>query len=109
MSALTNKSYKQYDYVSRYSPFPYYYNKQDNKYVSGITASLDTTTIYTMHTVVAGDTFDTLALKYYNNPTLYWVICSFNHIADPYKKLNVGDMLKIPTLSNIKFDFDGRS
>ena len=109
MDVLTNKSYKDYSYTSRYSPFPYFYNIKDNKYIYGITAYLDDTTPYKLHTVKQGETFDTLALYYYNNPTLFWIICSFNHIRNPYSKLTPGQKLKIPSLSNISFDLVGRS
>ena len=100
--SIINKAYKDYSYVSRYNVFPYYYHKEDNKYFYGITAYLDDTTIYTLHTIQQGDTLDRLALDYYNNPTLYWVICSFNHIKNPYKELVPGQTIKIPALANIK-------
>ena len=109
MNILTDKSYKDYKYTSRYNSFPYYYNTKDDKYMYGLTAYLDNTTIYSIHTVVQGDTLDNLALYYYNNPTYYWVICSFNHITNPYMKLKEGQKLKIPTLSMIKYDLRGRS
>ena len=67
MRNATEKSYKQYSYTSRYSPFPYYYSKDEDKYFSGLTAYLDNTTVYTVHTVKQGDTLDTLALDYYNS------------------------------------------
>ena len=43
---LTQKTYKEYDYVSRYSVFPYYYNRLDEKYIYGITAQLNKNTNY---------------------------------------------------------------
>lgn len=109
MSKLINKSYKDYSYVSRYHAFPYYYDTSNKKYVYGLTAYLDDTTVYQSHTVNKGDSFDSLALKYYNNPTLYWVICSFNHIQNPYMSLKEGSTIKIPSLSNIEYDKLGRS
>lgn len=109
MEILKNKQYKDYSYVSRYAPFPYYYNTRDNKYVSALTAYLDDTTIYSLYTVKQGDTLDSIALYFYNNPTLYWIICSFNHIRDPYIKLEVGQKLKIPSIANIQYDLNGRS
>lgn len=108
MDILIDKSYKDYTYTSRYSPFPYYYHTKDNKYIYGVTAYLDDTTIYKMHTVKQGDTIDGLALYYYNNPTLFWVICSFNHIRNPYTTLKIGSKIKIPSLSSIVFDLKGR-
>lgn len=100
---LTNKSFKSYDYLSRYSSFPYYYNTEDKKYVYGTTAQLSQDTTYTLHKVKQIDTLDSLALEYYNNPTFFWVICDFNQIQDPYIKLEVGTELKIPTLNAVNY------
>lgn len=104
MDVLTNKSYKDYARISRYSPFPYYYHTKDDKYIVGTTAYLKDTTVYTLYTVQRGDTLDSLALEFYNNPTLYWIICSFNRIQDPFIELKEGQKLKIPSISNIEFD-----
>jgi nucleoid-associated protein YgaU len=104
MEVLKNKSYKEYSKISRYSQIPYYYHIIDDKYVSGKSAHLKTDTVYTMHTIRKNDTFDSLALEFYNNPTLFWIICSFNNIQDPFLKLKEGDLIKIPSLSNIEFD-----
>ena len=109
MEILTEKLFKEYSYVSRYSSFPCYYNKRDDRYVNGLTAYLTDKTPYRLHTIERGDTLDNLALHYYNNPTLYWIICSFNHITNPYIKLKEGDQIKIPNISNIEFDVEGRS
>ena len=104
MSILTDKSYREYSKLSRYSPFPYYYHTVDDKYIYGTTAYLKDTTLYTSHTVKRGDTLDSLALDYYNNPTLYWIICSFNRIRDPFISLEEGSTIKIPSISNIEFN-----
>ena len=103
MDVLQNKQYKTVDYVSRYSPFPFYYHSLDDRYILSKDAWLDDSTPYKAHVVTRGDTFDTLALRYYNNPTYYWIICSYNHISDPYTDLKEGDIIKIPSLGNIKF------
>lgn len=104
MDVLTEKTYRDYAKLSRYSPFPYYYHTVDDKYVYGTTAYLKNTTLCRSHTVVKGDTFDSLALEYYNNPTLYWVICSYNRIRDPFTELKEGSTIKIPSISNIEFN-----
>ena len=103
---LQDKNYKRYDKVSRYSVFPYYYNRVDNKYIYGITAQLyDSTDItYVTKKIEEGDTLDTLSLYYYNNPLYYWIIADFNKIKDPYKPLNIGEEIKIPSISNIRYD-----
>ena len=104
---LKNKQYKDYKKLSRYSTLPYYYNTIDDRYVYGTCKNLKTTTPYRTHKVEQGDTLDTLALYYYNNPTYFWIIADFNKIKDPYKELNVGDKIKIPTFSSIEFDIWG--
>jgi nucleoid-associated protein YgaU len=104
MNIIGGKQYKDYDRVSRYSVFPFYHHKIDDKYFYGITSHLDTEgTKFVAHKVVNGDTLDTLALYYYNNPTYFWVIADFNRIRDPYEELIEGEVLKIPTFSNIAF------
>lgn len=103
MSVLTGKSYKEYKKLSRYSSFPYYYHNVDNKYIYGKTAYLRDDTTYFIHIVSKGDTLDSLALTYYNNPTSYWIIASFNRIQDPFKPLVEGSTLKIPSISTIEF------
>ena len=103
---LTEKRYRDYVNISRYSPFPYYYNSNDNKYVYGITAQLRTDdTPFVTHVVKQGESLDSLALYYYNNPTYYWIICDFNRIQDPFTELSIGTKLKIPTFSSIKYDY----
>ena len=105
MEVLTQKQYKDYDRISRYSIFPYYYNSVDKKYIYGLTAQLDNeNTSFVSHVVQIGDTLDTLALYYYNNPTFFWIIADFNRIQDPYETLKVGTRLRIPTFNNIRFD-----
>lgn len=109
MNLLKEKNYKSYSYLSRYTNSPYYYHTRDDKYISATDFYLDDKTPYRIHIVQRNETFDTLALEYYNNPTLYWIICSFNHIQNPYDKLKEGTRLKIPSISTITFDTEGRS
>lgn len=101
---LYGKEYRDYERVSRYSSFPFYYVEEDNKYNYGITSHLKKDIKYISHKVSYGDTLDTLALYYYNNPTYFWVIADFNNIRDPYENLKIGTILKIPTFSEIKYD-----
>ena len=103
MDILTHKQYKQYNYISRYSISPIYYHTLDNKYITGRDKWLDNTTLSHSYTTVKGDTYDTLALRYYNNPTYYWIICSYNRILDPFDAPKPGTILKIPVMSNLKF------
>lgn len=105
MNQITSKQYKDYNKISRYSVFPFYYNQYDGRYFYGITGQLKKENVkYVAHSVKNGDTLDTLALNYYGNPTYYWVIADFNDIQDPYKKLEFGRVLRIPTFSDLSFD-----
>ena len=103
MDVLSNKQYKNYSYFSRYTSFPIYYNKEDKKYVYGTSSPLNKDVNYVLHKVKKGDTLDTLALTYYNNPTYYWIIGNFNDIQDAYSKLIEDSTLMIPVLSDISF------
>ena len=102
---LINKRYKDYDRISRYSVFPIYYNRIDNKYVYGLTSKLrKKETTYVVHKVQQGDTLDTLSLYYYNSPLYFWVIADYNNILDPFEELKEGTMLRIPTFNNIEYE-----
>lgn len=103
-NVLSNKQYREYQKVSRYSSTPYYYNIVDEKFCCGTSKHLKDTTTYRVHKVVEGDTLDNLALYYYNNPTYFWIIADFNRIRDPFEDLTIGDKLKIPTFSTIEFE-----
>lgn len=104
MDTLTNKSFKQYDYICRYNGFPTYYNVEDDKYIQGTIGQLSQSISYVSHVVKAHDNFDSLSLHYYNSPLYYWVIMDFNQIQDSFAELKVGDILKIPTLNALVFD-----
>jgi len=104
MDVLINKSKKYYDYTSRYSVLPYYYNPIDKKYIYGIAKNLRTNTDYVIHEVKDTDTLDSLALKYYGSPDLYWVIGMFNNINDSYIKLyDHFNYLYVPALAGIRY------
>jgi nucleoid-associated protein YgaU len=108
MEVLSYGQYKEYKKPSRYSIFPYYYNRIDNKYVYGITAHLEDPQVFVTHVVKENDTWDSLALYYYNNPTYYWVLMDANKCNDPFIEPKLGTKLKIPTFSNIQFDLQDR-
>ena len=50
MEVLKDRSIKDYEYTCRYSPFPFFYNKDDDKYIYGITSCLSLDTEYSLHT-----------------------------------------------------------
>ena len=104
MDCLTNKQYRQYEKLSRYSVYPIYYNTIDKTFQGGITGHLDKTTACIQHTVQERDTLDSLALYYYGNPTYFWIIADYNRIQDPFENLTEGDIISIPTFSAISFE-----
>ena len=102
MNVLKDKSSRTYLYTSRYATLPYYYNTLDKKYVYGISKNLNTNTDYVLHNLVDSDSLDSLALKYYGRPDLFWVIADFNNLNDPYIRLvDKMSSIKIPALSGI--------
>lgn len=108
MDVLTDKQTREYDYISRYSSFPFYYNKEDGKYIYGTTSQLSTSVEYVAHKVTQKDTLDSLSYYYYGRPDLYWVIADFNRIQDPFISLyNNYKSLNVPKLSNISFVVKG--
>lgn len=106
MDVLIDKQYKSYNYISRYSTFPFYYNTLDDKYIYGILSQLTQDNVqYVLHYLVMTDTLESLADYYYGRPDLYWVIAMYNNIQDSFIDLKEKyDELKIPTLTNITFN-----
>lgn len=104
MDTLKNKKYKSFDYLSRYTNVPYYYDSLESKEVYGIGTNLINTTEFVTHKVKSNDTLNSLALKYYNNPTFWWVIAYFNDIQDAFRPLrDKYTTLKIPSIASIEF------
>jgi nucleoid-associated protein YgaU len=105
MEKLTNKRAHTFDYTSRYSGVPYYFDTKKNRDIPGIGYQINFNTPYVLHTVKAADTLDTLALDYYDNPSYWWAIAYFNKIRDPFVPLALNySTLKIPTISSIIFE-----
>lgn len=104
MDTMTNKKYLQYDYRCRYSDTPTYYDKLEDREVYGIGKPFNKNIQYVSHRVVSTDTLDSLALKYYNNPTYWWAIAYFNDITDAFERIvDRFDIIKIPNISSISF------
>jgi len=104
MDDLKNKRYAKFDYTSRYTGIPFYYNKRDEKEVYGLSKNMLKNASWVAHKVKSNDTLDSLALSYYNNPTYRWIIAYFNDIQDAF--INLKDhfeILKIPALNGIEF------
>lgn len=104
MDVLTNKRYIQFDYTSRKIGVPVYYNSNDDREMYGIGANMLKDCPWSAHKVSGSDSLHSLALKYYNNPTLWWAIAYMNDIFDPFVHLQTKySVIKIPTITSIRF------
>lgn len=103
MDTFKNKTYFNFDYPSRYTSTPYYYDTKHDKEVYGVGSLMDTSINYYSYTVKAGDTLDSIALKFYSNPTYWWILAYFNHIIDALKPLKENEIIKVPNMSSISF------
>lgn len=104
MDTLKNKIYESYDYLSRYTQVPYYFDTLTQREVYGIGSNLLKDSPYVSHEVAPEDTLHSLSLKYYNNPTYWWVIAYFNDIQDSFVSLkDYYSILRIPNISSIAF------
>ena len=104
MDTLTNKTYTSYDYLSRYSQVPQYYDTLEDRECPGIGSNVLLDAGGVTHRVKNTDTLDSLALKYYSNPTYWWVIAYYNDIQDAFIKLSDHfTIIQIPNIANIKF------
>ena len=104
MDTLKNKVYAKFDYLSRYTDTPYYYDTLCDRQIYGIGTNLKNNTEFVTHTIKSNDTLHSLALKYYNNPTFWWIIASFNDIQDSFKPLrDKYTTIKIPNISSVEF------
>lgn len=105
MDILKNKTYLQFDYLSRFTGVPAYYNSQDDREHFGLCKNVNKNASYAVHKVTFDDTLHKLALKYYNNPSYWWLIAFFNDIPDAFVKLSERyTTLKIPNMSAIVFE-----
>lgn len=104
MDSLRDKATKDYNYTSRYGPFPYFYNVDDDKYVYGVTSWLDLNSGAERVDIKETDTLESLAFEKYGRPDLFWIIADFNRIIDPY--INLYDnfnFIYVPSLSDIRY------
>lgn len=54
------------------------------------------TNYYKSYTVKEFDNWPNLSYKFYNTIKLWWILCKFNQVVDPFQDLIVGSVIKIP-------------
>jgi len=52
---------------------------------------------YQLYTVRQGDVIEDLSTLFLGDPTLYWILLTCNKVIDPFKDLEQGMVLKIPS------------
>lgn len=104
MDTLKNKNYATFNYLNRYTNVPYFFDTLSEKDIYGIGTNLKNNSEFVTHKVKSNDTLNSLALKYYNNPTFWWVIAYFNDVQDAFKPLiDKYATLKIPNIASVEF------
>lgn len=51
--------------------------------------------VYTYYTIVSNDNWPLISYKNYNTVDLWWLVCKFNNIVNPFETPRVGELLKI--------------
>ena len=59
------------------------------------TSALNDSSSYETYEVENEDWFDNISFKFYNTPSLWWVICIVNNIVNPFEELESGQILRI--------------
>lgn len=57
---------------------------------------------YTIYEVKPKDTWTNLSFKFFNTYKLWWLLCKFNNIEDPFTELVEGMVIKVPTQQVIR-------
>ena len=50
---------------------------------------------YDEYSIMETDRWDTISQKFYQTPHLWWLICNYNKIKDPFADLVAGNTIKI--------------
>lgn len=71
-----------------------YYLNIFRSYVINMSA-LNDSSFYETYEVENDDWFDNISFKFYNTPSLWWVVCIVNNIVNPFEELEPGKILRI--------------
>jgi hypothetical protein len=75
------------------------YNLLANKTITIIGSQNANPGTYIVHVFSVNDQWTLLANRYYNDVSLWWVICKFNGISNPFIVPEIGTEIKIPVKS----------
>ena len=102
MRKITKYGTPKYTYFSRYTATAVYFHLEDRKFFLETYKAVTANNDGVIHTLMPGDTLDTLALKYYGSPIYWWIIADINNILD-INDIPVGTELRIPQIANVEF------
>ena len=54
--------------------------------------------MYYDYIVLEDDCWTNISYKNYNTPELWWLICKFNDVKNPFTELEAGKIIKIPSV-----------
>ena len=92
---LSKESMSNYFTVAVEDDGGYRYVVTRTVYVSG--SNVADSDLYNEYTVLNGDHWTLISYKFYDTIDLWWLICKFNEINNPYEIPVAGTMIKIPT------------
>lgn len=72
-----------------------YYNI--TKTINFINIDKISSSAYMLYQVLDNDTWTNLSFKFYNTYKLWWLLCKFNNIQNPFTDLTAGKLIKVPT------------
>ena len=52
---------------------------------------------YNLYTVSEGDSWTGISFKHYQTVELWWLICKFNGVKNPFDELKPGSLIYVPT------------
>ena len=76
-----------------------YFNLCKNIYFDNID-SMSSESVYN-YIILEDDSWTNISYKFYNTYKLWWLICKFNGIINPFNELTPGTVIKIPTKETV--------
>lgn len=58
---------------------------------------------YANYEVKPKDTWTNLSYKFFNTYKLWWLLCKFNDVKDPFTQLTQGKIIKIPSQEIVRY------
>jgi hypothetical protein len=59
-------------------------------------------TLYKTYEILEGDTWTNISFKFYKTIKLWWLLCKFNDVINPFVELIPGKFIKVPNESVVE-------